>query len=456
MSYKDWMEAFNYDNSDSYYLSDLSKMMSNEYQFNILLRSIKDKGLLTESMKKDVINIMIVKFLNDFRMCSEEQYRKFLPNFNKNVDLSEKNRNGLLDFHSKKSKDGIIGILDTTLKETYVKRTSNSYKQIKDSCRNFNDFAALVSDAEYLKDINLDDLFPTKDLNINNISFKANIEDYYNSIGMLFKGDKQSYENYKEKAKNDLEQVLILTTLNKKNLEITSTNAKYYLKTLLDGDYIEILLLNMNKISSLITDKDILGFQNKILNKYPNWKKNGFNLNEINDLLSRIGVEPENFSKVDKTIEVKEMEAMVLIIDAHELVQNFFNIRKQKVNIVDVTDILDRFFNEKKSLDKNNLSDGSIFENNVFNLITSVSRVNWNLEKDYRILLNILYPENYPLAKEEVKKIIKDELNLFFQNKPGLTREIAEEMSFTMIEKKVMKEDIENVSKSKNKKIVKF
>lgn len=456
MSYKDWMEAFNYDNSDSYYLSDLSKMMSNEYQFNILLRSIKDKGLLTESMKKDVINIMIVKFLNDFRMCSEEQYRKFLPNFNKNVDLSEKNRNGLLDFHSKKSKDGIIGILDTTLKETYVKRTSNSYKQIKDSCRNFNDFAALVSDAEYLKDINIDDLFPTKDLNINNISFKANIEDYYNSIGMLFKGDKQSYENYKEKAKNDLEQVLILTTLNKKNLEITSTNAKYYLKTLLDGDYIEILLLNMNKISSLITDKDILGFQNKILNKYPNWKKNGFNLNEINDLLSRIGVEPENFSKVDKTIEVKEMEAMVLIIDAHELVQNFFNIRKQKVNIVDVTDILDRFFNEKKSLDKNNLSDGSIFENNVFNLITSVSRVNWNLEKDYRILLNILYPENYPLAKEEVKKIIKDELNLFFQNKPGLTREIAEEMSFTMIEKKVMKEDIENVSKSKNKKIVKF
>lgn len=456
MSYKDWMEAFNYDNSDSYYLSDLSKMMSNEYQFNVLLRSIKDKGFLTESMKKDVINIMIVKFLNDFRMCSEEQYRKFLPNFNKNVDLSEKNRNGLLDFHSKKSKDGIIGILDTTLKETYVKRTSNSYKQIKDSCRNFNDFAALVSDAEYLKDINIDDLFPTKDLNINNISFKANIEDYYNSIGMLFKGDKQSYENYKEKAKNDLEQVLILTTLNKKNLEITSTNAKYYLKTLLDGDYIEILLLNMNKISSLITDKDILGFQNKILNKYPNWKKNGFNLNEINDLLSRIGVEPENFSKVDKTIEVKEMEAMVLIIDAHELVQNFFNIRKQKVNIVDVTDILDRFFNEKKSLDKSNLSDGSIFENNVFNLITSVSRVNWNLEKDYRILLNILYPENYPLAKEEVKKIIKDELNLFFQNKPGLTREIAEEMSFTMIEKKVMKEDIENVSKSKNKKIVKF
>lgn len=456
MSYKDWEKAFESDEHNEYYNSELSRMMSNAYLLKNHVKVIKEQGNLTESMKKDVINIMIVNFLNVFRMCSEEQYRKFLPSFYKDIKLNEHNRNGLLDFHESKCKNGMINVLDTSYQKPYLKRTNISYKQLQDSYRNFNEFASLVSDAEYLKTIDFEDLFPSKDLKMNPVSFKANIEDYYKSIGTLFKKDKKRFESYKESAESDLEQILILMTLNKKNLEISSTNAKYFLKTLLDGDYIDILLLNIKDISLLITDKDIVGFQSKILAKYPTWKEEGFQLSEIKNLLERIGVDPENFSKVDKNIKIQEMDSMVLMIDAYDLVQNFFNIRKQKVNVIEVQDILDRFLKEKQSLKYNPDIGDNIFENNVFNLVTNVGRINFNLENDFKVVLTILYPENYPLSKIEVKDFIKNELNLFFQNKPGLSKIQAEDITESMIEKKIMKQDIEENPKAKNKKIIKF
>lgn len=436
MSYEDWKETFHDDDLKSFYNSSLSRSISNLYLFTSKLEDLKKTGKLTESMKKDAINIAVVNLMDDLRINHPETAEPLI------YGKDKKETNGLLKFFNEvKIERSNFPLLGSWQEEISYSRHNVSLSQMNSSCKTFNAFAEVVSDAEYLKTIDFNIFFPLKDSDKKEIKFYGNIENYYKCIGNLFKANGR-LKDYKTEYKSDFEQILIKLSVNPSLLKIDDSNVKVLVKSLLDNSYVDIFLLLEKQITKHLSKKDVLGFQTAILKSYPKWKEEGYDVSVFKRILEKVNIDPENFQK-KSGVEIDVIDSFSVIVNADELIQNFLSLRKRKCSNVEVCNEVRWFFNNKriKNLDKevDVLKDGN---RNLFNLVSSVDLMEIGVTS--KVIINVLLPNSYPLGKEKVKEVILNELNLFLKNEKGISSDLAENFTETLIQETLMRKDLKD------------